>query len=101
MTSKTPVRQFRATRSTTASAGNVKCSLKGEEKATLSLDDDELAIGTEQDDDVIAESPRVQDAKLVKEIFEAAFPRWKDLVRAEGEEDGRPAGLERFLIKCV
>ena len=62
----------------------------------MSLEDDELAIGMEHDDDVIAESPRLQDTRLLKEIFEVAFPRWKGLVRTKGEEEGRPAGLERF-----
>lgn len=60
------------------------------------LDDDELAIGMELDDDVITESPRMRDARVVKGILEVAFPRWKDLVQTKGEEDGRPSGLERF-----
>jgi Fanconi-associated nuclease 1 len=70
---------------------------KGKEKENLSADDDELGAGMEPDVDVVVtESPRVHDARLVKGIFELVFPRWKDLVRAKGEEDGRPCGLERF-----
>lgn len=91
--SKTPARQ---TRTTSASTGNVKISVKGKEKENLLLDDDELAMAMNQDDDVITESPRMQNARLVKEILEVAFPRWKDLVQTKGQEGGRPSGLERF-----
>lgn len=69
-------------------------SAKGNDKQNSSMDDDEL--GMEPDGDMKAGSPRLQEALLVKGIFEVAFPRWKDLVRAKGEEEGRPCGLERF-----
>lgn len=65
-------------------------------KEDLLVNDNELADEMEHDDDAITESPRVQGARVIKDIFEVAFPRWKDLVCTKGEEDGRPSGLERF-----
>ncbi|GBE81686.1 hypothetical protein SCP_0400570 [Sparassis crispa] len=43
-----------------------------------------------------SESPRVQNARAVKAIFEEVFPRWQAMVNVKGEEDGRERGLERF-----
>lgn len=42
------------------------------------------------------DSVRVRGARMVKDIFECIFSRWQDLVKTEGEEDGRAGGLERF-----
>ncbi|KAN0077005.1 VRR-NUC domain containing protein [Tylopilus felleus] len=46
--------------------------------------------------DVKPDSVRVRGARLVKDIFEQIYPRWQDLVKIKGEEDGRAGGLERF-----
>ena len=93
--SKTPTGQF-ATRTITPApdAGNTKSNMKGKFKENLLLDNDEVAL--EKDNVVDTESPRVQDARLVKKILEVAFPRWQDLVRTRGEEDAWLSGLEQF-----
>ncbi|THG99844.1 hypothetical protein EW026_g2590 [Hermanssonia centrifuga] len=49
-----------------------------------------------QETEEVPESARVQDARQVKAIFETVYPRWQQLVAAEGEGDGRTKGLERF-----
>ncbi|KIK92306.1 hypothetical protein PAXRUDRAFT_830065 [Paxillus rubicundulus Ve08.2h10] len=46
--------------------------------------------------DVKPDNARVRGARGVKEIFEHVYPRWQDLARSKGEEDGRRFGLERF-----
>ncbi|KAF9227566.1 hypothetical protein BS17DRAFT_773961 [Gyrodon lividus] len=46
--------------------------------------------------EVKPDNARVRGARKVKEIFECIYPRWQDLVRTKGEEDGRRHGLERF-----
>lgn len=46
--------------------------------------------------DIKPDSVRVQGARMVKVIFERVYPRWQDLVKTKGEEDGRAFGLERF-----
>lgn len=89
---KTPARQFK-TPGTPASALKANTSAKRENKENTSIDDDDYSV---LGDDLKPDSPRVQEARLVKEIFEVAFPRWKDLVAVKGEQEGRPAGLERF-----
>lgn len=80
--SKTPGPQFK-----TPNTPALVARGKGKDKENCSMDDD---------DDLKADSPRVQDARLVKEIFESIYLRWKGLVAAKGEDEGRPAGLERF-----
>ncbi|KAG8217794.1 putative fanconi-associated nuclease 1 [Butyriboletus roseoflavus] len=42
------------------------------------------------------DNTRVRGARLVKDIFERVYPRWQELVKINGEEDGRANGLERF-----
>ncbi|KIJ16849.1 hypothetical protein PAXINDRAFT_98635 [Paxillus involutus ATCC 200175] len=46
--------------------------------------------------EVKPDNARVRGARRVKEIFERLYPRWQDLARIKGEEDGRRYGLERF-----
>ncbi|KAH7909857.1 VRR-NUC domain-containing protein, partial [Hygrophoropsis aurantiaca] len=46
--------------------------------------------------DVKPEPQRIRAARLVLEIFEIAYPQWKDLVQLKGEEDEKRFGLERF-----
>jgi fanconi-associated nuclease 1 len=53
-------------------------------------------LGMDVDEDAKTETPKMQDARLIKEIFKAVFPQWKALLATKGEEDGRPCGLERF-----
>jgi Fanconi-associated nuclease 1 len=65
---------------------------KGKDKENLSMEDD---VGMDLDEDIKVETPKVQDARLIKEIFEAVFPRWKALLEIK-EEEGRPCALERF-----
>ncbi|KAF8559868.1 hypothetical protein OG21DRAFT_1431070 [Imleria badia] len=52
------------------------------------------------DEDMIPDvkpiSVRIRGARMVKDIFERIYPRWQDLVKTKGEEDGRAGGLERF-----
>lgn len=43
-----------------------------------------------------AETPQRQAALDAKRIFDDVYPRWQALVSVKGEEEGRPAGLERF-----
>ncbi|KAF9246229.1 VRR-NUC domain-containing protein [Melanogaster broomeanus] len=64
-------------------------SAKGKGKAT-NLDDDEVEPKVKPD------TARVRGARRVTEIFEHVYPRWQELVRIKGEEDGRRSGLERF-----
>jgi Fanconi-associated nuclease 1 len=67
---------------------------KSQDKENLSVDED---VSMDVDEDMKVETPKVQDARLVKEIFQAIFPRWKDLLEAkEEEQEGRPCALERF-----
>lgn len=46
--------------------------------------------------DIKPDNIRLRGARLVKDIFERVYPRWQELVEINGEEDGRPNGLERF-----
>jgi Fanconi-associated nuclease 1 len=67
---------------------------KDKDKENLLMEED---VGMEVDEDVKVETPRMQDARRVKEIFEAVFPRWKVLAETkEAEDEGRPCALERF-----
>jgi fanconi-associated nuclease 1 len=53
--------------------------------------------GVDVEEDATIETPKVQDARLLKEIFEEViFPRWKALVATKDEEEARPCALERF-----
>ena len=65
---------------------------KSKDKENLSTEED---ASMDVDEDVKIESPRVQDARLVKEIFETVFPSWKSLLETKEEEE-RPCALERF-----
>ncbi|EGN95749.1 hypothetical protein SERLA73DRAFT_76815 [Serpula lacrymans var. lacrymans S7.3] len=64
---------------------------KGKGKARFVEDADEGVKAETKDD-----SPRVQEARAVKAIFEEIYPRWQAQVITKGEEDGRRFGLERF-----
>ena len=82
--SKTPAGGFKMPRTPTSAA---KGKGKGKENAPLDAGADDQ--GNE-------EGPTVQKARLVKEIFEVAYPKWRHLIAIKGHEEGRPAGLERF-----
>lgn len=45
---------------------------------------------------LVVGSARMQDAQAAKAIFEEAYLVWQALVETKGEEEARPAGLERF-----
>ncbi|KIJ69190.1 hypothetical protein HYDPIDRAFT_144969 [Hydnomerulius pinastri MD-312] len=72
---------------TPVTPGNAKG--KAKEKAPEGADEDGAP-------DVKPDSIRVRGARMVKEIFENVYPRWKALIKTKGEEDGRGYGLERF-----
>lgn len=80
--SRTPAPRFLPTPVT---PGNAKGSREGENLG----DEDTMP-------DVKPDSIRVRAARMVKDIFERVYPRWQDLVKTNGEEDGRANGLERF-----
>jgi Fanconi-associated nuclease 1 len=78
-------RQFRT-------PGGPASSVKGKGKDKENEED----AGMNVDGDAMIETPKIQDARLVKAIFEAIFPRWKALVETKDEEEGRHCALERF-----
>lgn len=49
----------------------------------------------------VFESTRMQNAKSVKTILEAVYPRWRALVEAQGREAAGACGLERFDCGAV
>lgn len=87
--SKTPAPQFKTPGTPNTPASGVRRSTKSKDKENL----DDISVIEE---DSKPESSRVQDARLVKEIFESIYHRWQSLVVTKGEEEARPAGLERF-----
>lgn len=80
--SKTPARGFKT-------PGTPASIAKGKGKENVSL-------GVGADDPGSEEGPAVQKARLLKEIFEVAYPKWQEMVAVKGHEEGRAAGLERF-----
>lgn len=82
VTSKTPAGGFKM-------PGTPASAAKGKGK-------ENTPVGAGADDQGNEEGPTVQKARLVKEIFEVAYPKWRHLIAIKGHEEGRPAGLERF-----
>lgn len=80
--SKTPAARFL---STLVTPGNASGSREEEDLG----DEDTMP-------DVKPDNIRVRGARMIKDIFEQVYPRWQDLVKTKGEEDGRALGLERF-----
>ena len=92
--SKTPAPASASTPRQFRTPGTPASVMKGKvkDKENRSMED----MGMDVDEDAKTETPKMQDARLIKEIFKAVFPRWKALLATKGEEDGRPCGLERF-----
>ncbi|KAF7986651.1 hypothetical protein HWV62_26482 [Athelia sp. TMB] len=80
--SKTPARNSKFRTPATPASASIRNS-------SVAEDEDAFEVAS-------PDSPRCQNAKAALEIFYQVYPQWQALVEVRGEEEGRPAGLERF-----
>ncbi|KZT02315.1 uncharacterized protein LAESUDRAFT_706344 [Laetiporus sulphureus 93-53] len=60
------------------------------------IEDESIELGMNLLGKLDDKSPRVRNARAVKEIWEGVYPRWQDMLRVQDELPAREGGLERF-----